>query len=214
MLLFNVIRSNALPIASQDFITIISNTTRSFCILELDAEGAGTASAYTEMGIYRVGTAGTTGGGAITPAPVNPAQAAFGGVVDTTWTGQPTIGALIHTMPVNSNGQRYFWRAMPNLSNAIWSPGGAVAAGTISIRPITISGNITLRAQIGEIQFKFFSIAWWESTCRAIEQRLGHFFRCVGRRLACKKQEQINQATNRVLGTHKANSTELSKAVS
>lgn len=151
MLLYNIVRSAVTPTAAQDFMTIISNATRSFGILELDAEGGGTASAYTEMGVYRVTTAGTTGGGAIVPAPVNPAQPAFGGVVDTTWTGQPTIGALIHTMPVNSNGQRYFWRAMPNLSNAIWSPGGAVAAGTVSIRPITISGAITLRVQVCEI---------------------------------------------------------------
>ena len=151
MLLYNIVRSNALPVASQDFLTIISNATRSFGILELDAEGAGTTSAYTEMGLYRVTTAGATGGGAIVPTPVNPAQPAFGGVVDTTWTTQPTIGALIHTMPINSNGQRYFWRAMPNLSNAIWSPGGAVAAGTVSVRPITISGNTTVRVQVAEI---------------------------------------------------------------
>lgn len=151
MLLYNIVRSNTLPVAAQDFMTIISNATRSFAIIELDAEGAGTASAYTEMGIYRVSTAGTTGGGALVPTPVNPAQPAFGGVVDTTWAAQPTVGALIHTMPVNSNGQRYFWRAMPNLSNAIWSPGGAVAAGTISVRPITVSGNTTVRVQVGEI---------------------------------------------------------------
>jgi hypothetical protein len=151
MLTYNIIKSNTTPTAAQDLFTIISNSARSFGIIELDAEGAGTASAYTEMGVYRVGTAGTTGGGAITPVPVNPALAAFGGLVYTTWTGQPTIGALIHTMPVNSNGQRYFWRAMPNLSNAIWSPGGAVAAGSVSFRPITISGAITVRAQVIEI---------------------------------------------------------------
>ena len=151
MLLYNITRSNALPVASQDFFTIISNATRSFGILELDGEGAGTTSAYTEMAVFRVGTAGVTGGGAITPAPVNPAQPAFGGVVNTTWSTQPVTGATIHSMPINSNGQRYFWRAMPNLSNAIWSPGGAVAAGTISIRPVTISGNISLRVQVAEI---------------------------------------------------------------
>ena len=151
MLLYNITKSNALPVAAADFFTVLSNATRSFGILELDAEGAGTTSAYTEMGIYRVGTAGATGSAPITPAPVNPAQPAFGGVVNTAWTTQPTVGALIHTMPVNSNGQRYFWRAMPNLSNAIWCPGGAVAAGTISVRPITINGNVTVRMQLGEI---------------------------------------------------------------
>lgn len=151
MLLYNIVRSNALPVSSQDFMTIISNATRSFGILEIDAEGAGTTSAYTEMGVYRVSSAGTTGGGAITPVPVNPAQAAFGGVVNTTWSAQPTVGALIQNLPINSNGQRYFWRAMPNLSNAIWSPGGAVAAGTVSVRPITISGNTTVRVQVAEL---------------------------------------------------------------
>ena len=151
MLLYNIVRSNALPVSAQDFFTVISNATRSFCILELDAEGAGTTSAYTEMGIYRVTTAGATGASAITPVPVNPAQPAFGGTVFAGWTTQPVVGALIQTMPINSNGQRYFWRAMPNYSNAIWSPGGAVAAGSISIRPITISGNTTVRVQVGEI---------------------------------------------------------------
>lgn len=151
MLIYNVARSNALPVAAQDFMTILSNATRSFGILELDAEGAGTTSAYTELGLYRVTTAGATGSGAVVPAPVNPAMPAFGGVVNTGWTTQPVVGALIHNMPLNSNGQRYFWRAMPNLSNAIWSPGGAVAAGTLSIRPITISGNSSLRVQLAEI---------------------------------------------------------------
>ena len=153
MLIYNIVRSNALPVASQDFISISGNATRSYCILELDAEGAGTTSAYTEMGVYRVSAVGTTGGGAITPVPVNVAQPAFGGVVNTTWSAQPTVSALIHNMPINSNGQRYFWRAMPNLSNAIWSPGGgtSAAAAQMSIRPITISGNTTVRVQVGEI---------------------------------------------------------------
>lgn len=151
MLPYNISRSNVLPVAANDYMTIISNASRSFGIIELDFEGAGITSAYTEMGVYRVSAAGTTPGGAIVPTPVNPAQPAFGGVVDTTWSGQPTVSALIHTIPVNSNGQRYFWRAASNLFNAIWSPGGGAAAGTVSIRPITISGNITGRVQVVEI---------------------------------------------------------------
>lgn len=151
MLYYNMMRSNALPVATQDFATIISNATRSFGLYEIDAEGAGTTSAYTELGIYRVTTAGATGSGAITPAPVNPAQPAFGGVVNTGWTTQPVVGALLHNCPINSNGQRYFWRAAPNLSNVLWSPGGAAAAGSLSVRPITISGNTTLRLQLIEI---------------------------------------------------------------
>ena len=151
MLLYNLIRSNLLPVASTDLATIISSAVRSFCILEIDIEGAGAASAFTELGLYRVGTAGITGSGAVVPAPVNPAQPAFGGVVNTAWSTQPVVGALVQNIPLNSNGQRYFWRAMPNLQNAIWSPGGAVAAGTLSLRPLTVNGNISLRLLLGEI---------------------------------------------------------------
>ncbi len=152
MLLYNVIRSNATPTAAQDFFTLTPGaTSRSLAILELDAEGAGTASAYTETGIYRVTTVGATSGGAITPTPVNQYEPSSSFTVATTWTTQPVIGVLIHTMPVNSNGQRYFWRAMPNLSNAIWIPGVQTLAGQTSFRPITISGSITVRAQVAEI---------------------------------------------------------------
>jgi len=158
MLLYNCTRSNALPVSAQDFLTISGNATRSYCILELDCEGAGTASAYTEMGVFRTTTVGvtptnTTAGNAGFPTPVNPAQPAAGFTTAFVWTTQPVLPATpFHTMPVNSNGQRYFWRAMPNLSNALWSPGGGlVAAASVSFRPITISGNITLRAQVGEI---------------------------------------------------------------
>lgn len=151
MLLYNVIRSNTALSTSADFMTIISNATRSFGIIEIDAEGDGTSSGYNEAGIYRVSSAGTTGSGAITPSPINPALPAAGFTVDTAWTGQPTVGALVHNIPINANGQRYFWRAMPNLSNVIWSPGGAVAAGSLSVRSVSGTANISLRLQIGEI---------------------------------------------------------------
>lgn len=155
MLIYNINRVKSVPVASQDLISISGNATRSYCVLEIDVEGAGTTSAYDEVAVYRVSAVGTTGGGAITPTPVNVAQPAFGGVVNTTWSAQPTVSAVIHSIPVNANGQRYFWRAMPNLSNAIWSPGGgtAAAAAQMSIRPVgTPSGaNLTLRVQIGEI---------------------------------------------------------------
>lgn len=151
MLIYNIVRSNALPVSAQDFFTIISNATRSMCLLEVDCQGMGTTSAATEATINRVTTAGVTGASAITPVPVNPAQPAFGGTCFAGWTTQPVVGAVIQNLAINSNGQRVFWRAMPNFSNAIWSPGGATAAGSLSIRPITISGNWSIRAQVGEI---------------------------------------------------------------
>lgn len=159
MMLYNIIRANtALPASTNDFMTIISGATRSFLIVEIDAEGDGNTSTYNEFGIYRVTTAGTTGGGAITPVPVDSPNMtgttpaiAFSGTVDTTWTTQPTVGSLIHNVPINANGQRYFWRANPNLSNAIVVPGGNNAAGTVSVRPSTGTSNISLRIMVAEL---------------------------------------------------------------
>lgn len=153
MHLYNVQRSNTALSTTNDFFTIISAAARSIGILEIDAQGMGNTSAANECGIYRVGTAGVTGGGAITPTPAaSPTAPAFTGVVNTTWSTQPVVGALIHPIPINANGQRYFWRANPNLSNAIWSPGGANAAGSFSCgRSLTGTSNISLRVQIAEI---------------------------------------------------------------
>lgn len=152
MHVYNVQRSNAALSTTADFFTIISAAARSFGILEIDAQGQGTASAANEIGIYRVGTAGVTGGGAITPAPVSPTSPAFTGTVNTTWGTQPVVGALVHQIGLNANGQRYFWRCNPNLNNAIWSPGGANAAGSLSCgRSLTGTSNASLRVQIAEI---------------------------------------------------------------
>lgn len=152
MLYYNIVRSNFLPVVANDIFTIISNAARSFGVTEMDITGMGTTSAANEFGVYRVTTAGVTGGGAIVPAPVNPAQPAFGGVVNTTWGTQPVDAATpFHNMPLNNAGQRYQWRAVSNLSNALWSPGGAVAGGTLSVRAITVSGNVSARVQVVEI---------------------------------------------------------------
>jgi hypothetical protein len=151
MIIFNVVRSNTALTASTatGFLNLVSGATRSYGILEIDAEGAGTASAYMEIGVYRVTTAGTAGT-AVTPTPVNAASSAPSFTANGGATGQ-TVGALISTIPVNANGQRYFWRAMPNLSNAIWAPGGATAAGQVSFASTAASGSATLRVQVGEI---------------------------------------------------------------
>jgi hypothetical protein len=152
MHVYNVQRSNAALSTTNDFFTIISAAARSFGILEIDAQGQGTASAANEIGIYRVGTAGVTGGGAITPAPISPTSPAFTGVVNTTWSTQPVVGAVVHQIGLNANGQRYFWRCNANLNNAIWSPGGANAAGSLSCgRSLVGTSNASLRVQVAEI---------------------------------------------------------------
>lgn len=161
MILYNVIRNNVTPTVNTDFLTITTNATRSIGILEIDAEGGGTASAYTEVGVFRVSALGVTPV-AITTAtttpisgvvPVNSASPANGFTVATGWTTQPTVSSPVHSFPINANGQRYFWRAMPNLSNAIWVPGGgaSAAAGQLSFRPTVVSGAMSVRVQVGEI---------------------------------------------------------------
>lgn len=137
--------------------TIISGATRSFLMLEVDAEGMGTSSAANEFGVYRIATAGTTGGGAVTPttpeAPnmtgTTPALA-FSGTAFASYATQPIKGALAQNVPINSNGQRYFWRCNPNLNNAIVVPGGNNAAGSLGLYTISGTGVITGRAQVAE----------------------------------------------------------------
>ena len=157
MIYYNVQRQNVALSTSADFMTIITGSTRSILLVEFEAEGDGTASAYNEFAFYRVATAGTTGSGAITPVTVEapnltgttPALA-FSGTVYTGWSTQPTLGSLIQQVGVNSNGQRAFWRANANLSNAITVPGGAAAAGSISVRGVSGTGNVSIRVQFAE----------------------------------------------------------------
>ena len=136
-------------------LTVIAGATRSFLVLEIDAEGMNTASAANEMGVYRVGTAGVTGGTAVTFVPIDlPVTAtAFSGTAFGTYSTQPVLGALIHNIPVNANGQRYFWRANPNLNNAIVVPGGNNAAASIAVAATNAAytSTIALRLQIAEL---------------------------------------------------------------
>lgn len=150
MIEYNVVRSNALPVVSQDFITIIGAEDHSWGIVEVDATGANGSSVYTELGIYLVTVAGTTPGGAITPRPSNVLLPAAALLVYTTWSVQPTVGTLLDTIPLNGNGGRFLWRPT-SLSKAIWMKGGNDATSTISIRPITINGNTTLKLKLAEI---------------------------------------------------------------
>lgn len=154
MVIYNVSKSNAALSLTADIFTIVSASVRSFLILEIDVEGDGNTSSYNECGIYRVATAGVTPAGAIVPSPVaDPATAtAFAGTVNGSYSTPPVVGALIHNIPVNANGQRYFWRCNPNLNNAIFCRGGAVANGSLSVgRSISGTSNVSIRIQIGEL---------------------------------------------------------------
>lgn len=159
MIIYNVRVSGALSAVLTPIATLISGATRSFLLLEVDLEGAGTASQFNEVGIYRVGTAGVTGSGALTftatdvPNMTGTTPAlAFSGTGFAAYATQPIAGALVQNVPINANGQRYFWRANANLNNAISVSGGNNAAGTIALFPNnTAGGSVTGRLQLAEI---------------------------------------------------------------
>lgn len=158
MIIYNVRVSGALSVVTTPIATIISGATRSFLVIEVDLEGMGTASQANEVGIYRVATAGVTGSGALTftatdvPNMTGTTPAlAFSGTGFGGYSTQPIAGALAVNIPINANGQRYFWRANANLNNAVAVQGGNNALGSIGLFPInTAGGTVTGRIQIAE----------------------------------------------------------------
>ena len=158
MIPYNVqIPSFTLAATTTAFGTIISGATRSFVISELDFQGRGTASADNEIGLYRVGTAGATGASALTFTPdyvpnmtgTTPALA-FSGTGFAAYPTQPVKGALIHNLPLNANGQRYFWRAW-HINDVIPVPGGNNAAGSVTLMPVSGSSVVGGRIRLIEI---------------------------------------------------------------
>lgn len=140
---------------------IFPGTNRSSLITEIDLEGFGVASATSEFAFFRTITAAAAGafGTALTPnpntslgtQPVYSGSAGQGAFATT----QPTIGAfstIVKNMPLNANGQRYFWRANPNLDNAIDLPGTATAL--LNGLVIVQIGGSAVAPMAGRIQVK------------------------------------------------------------
>jgi hypothetical protein len=136
-------------------------TNRSHMITEIDLEGFGTASATSEFALFRTITTAAAGAltTVITPQPQTSlaTQPAFSGSAGqgSFATTQPTLAtAPFKNCPLNQNGQRYFWRANPNLDNAPDVPGTATALlNGIALVQIGGAGVIPLcgRIQISEI---------------------------------------------------------------
>jgi hypothetical protein len=153
MINYNVAIGGTLAAVTTAIATIVSGATRSFLLTEIDVNGQATASAVNEVGIYRVATAGVTGSSALTFTATEglASNPAFSGTGFGAYATQPVKGALIHNFGLNANGQRYFWRCNPNLNNAIVVPGGNVAAGSITLMPISGASVVTGRLQLAEL---------------------------------------------------------------
>lgn len=161
MQIYNITRQGVTLSGTTPLLTIVPNL-RSLLVLELDLEGDGTASAYNEMALYRVLASGTGAATANTLAAqavdqpnmtgTTPALALAAAVNTSYATTQPTFTGNnpVHNIPVNSNGQRYFWRANANLNNAIVIAPLATNSGLI-LAPITGTGVISVRIQVAEL---------------------------------------------------------------
>ena len=102
MIVYNArIPQFTLAATTTAFGTIVSNAARSFLITELDFQGAATASAVNEIGLYRVGTAGVTGSSALafTPVDANSSIPVFQGTGWAAYATQPIAGALLQNIP-------------------------------------------------------------------------------------------------------------------
>lgn len=140
---------------------IFPGTNRSFLITEIDWEGYGTSSGDAEFALFRTITSAAAG--ALTtvlvgqPTTSVATQPAFSGSAGqgSFATTQPTLAsAPLMVFGCNANGQRYFWRANPNLDNAVDVPGTATALlGGIAI--VQIGGTAAIaaggRVQVSEI---------------------------------------------------------------
>lgn len=145
MPLFTISRGRTALSTSNDLVTIVASATKPLRIYVVDIKGMDTSSAYNEVVLQR-SSSGTTPGGAITPAKVNPASAAASFAVYTTWVAQPTLsGEILWRFGPNSNGGIDKDVVLPGFE---WS---VPVSGQVSIRSAAGTGNVVLNLKIEEI---------------------------------------------------------------
>jgi hypothetical protein len=134
---------------------IFPGTNKSFALLEIDVEGSGSSSAPATFSIFRTIT--TAAAGALTTVIAGQSTVslssppAFTGSAGqgTFATTQPTLaGAALFNLSANANGQRYFWRANPNINNAIDFSGTPTALlGGLALVQVVATGTSAIAAQ-------------------------------------------------------------------
>lgn len=136
--------SNTALNTASDLMTIIPASGRRIQIIEIAIQGMGTASAANELGVYR-STGGTTGGGAMTATKLSTDAPSAASTVNTTWSGQPTLGGKVLALGVNANGGIYRWVARPG--EEIESRGGV---DQISLRSAVGTSNVSVTVVVVE----------------------------------------------------------------
>jgi len=100
------------PTVGDDIITLVAGASEFANLIEVMVGGEGTTSTAMRSRVQR-SSSGTTGGGAITPSGAKQGFAASGIDAFTTWSSQPTAGAVLIPMPFNLNGGGFYWHAGP-----------------------------------------------------------------------------------------------------
>lgn len=131
---------------TNDWITIVSASAKALRVHEIAMFGEDTTSAANDIIVVRPTAAGTGAGTAgPTPAPLNPAASAASFTNFTTYaTTQPTLPtttAAVLRFGINGNGGVYRWVAKPG--SEILIPAGNNLAGTLSIRSVSGTSNVT-----------------------------------------------------------------------
>lgn len=147
MATYTVQVSNTALSTSNDLLTLIPASNRLVRIVEVSVAGMGTASSANELGVYR-STGGTTGGGAITPGKISSTAPTAASTVNTTWTGQPTLGSKLFALGVNSNGGIYRWVARPG-EEPLFIGG----TDQLSLRSAVGTGNVSVHVVFDEDAF-------------------------------------------------------------
>lgn len=110
---YSVERSGFALSTTADAFTFISGSSAQLRLLEIILAGEATSSAVNRL-LYQRSTGGTTGGGAITPEKFNSRSPSAATVVDTTWSGQPTLsGNPWLVQSINALGGYVDWKAAP-----------------------------------------------------------------------------------------------------
>ena len=150
MLAYNIlIPAFTLAATTTQFGTLVAAALRGLFVTEIDFQGNGAGtSSNNEFGLFRINVAGVTPTGALLFRPTNPAYPAAAATAFTTYATQPTILGTdpVQNCPINGNGQRYNFKALPNFSDAIWVPPGNTAAASVGL--FTIQGTASVKGRL------------------------------------------------------------------
>lgn len=144
MPLYTVSRASTALSTSNDLVTIVATSSKPLRVYLAELKGMGTTSAANAVLVSR-SSGGTTGGGGITPTPLNSGSAAASFAAYTTWSAQPTLGAALLRLGVNANGGIDKWQAFP---------GGEIqipVSGQLSIRSESGASNVLVNLVIEEV---------------------------------------------------------------